>query len=236
MPTRRFLIAFALALFAIQAQAQRARDPLSFFGLAEEEARFLPGAYYFHKGCDAFHRGDVDGAIALWKIAASWGQKSAQYDLGIAYFEGRGIEADRPLGLAWLALAAERKDVSFETSLALAWQQSSEDEHDRANALWRSLRPTYADAVALRRARVRYEQSMREVTGAPDGHAVGNMTVYTKAGRQDSAVYLASLRDQAEEYFGTAKGTVNVGPLEPVTDGPMSPGYSDPPPTGDRPI
>lgn len=197
------------------------------YRLHEETSRFFPGTYFFHKGCDAFARGDHEGGVAMWKIAASWGQKAAQYDLGIAYFEGKGVAADRPRGLAWLALAAERKDPAFEESLALAWRQSSESEHDRANALWRELRGTYADDVALKRAHRRYVEELRSVTGARTGHFIGNMLVWTnEGGVQDASVWLADIEEQADTYFGTATGSVRIGPLEAVETSPSG-GESD---------
>jgi hypothetical protein len=183
------------------------------FGLGEEQALFFPGTYFFHKGCEYYKRGAVETALAMWEVAASWGQKSAQYDLGIAWFEGKGVTADRPRGLAWLALAAERGDAGFQDSLALAWQQSTEAEHQRANALWRDLEPTFADAVALARARHRYREQLRGITGARTGHPIGNMVVITPQGSQDASLWLASIEDEAAAYFGTATGSVRIGPL-----------------------
>ena len=41
-------------------------------GLHEEESRFLPGLYYFHKGCDYNERGQIGPAIQAWKLSAGW--------------------------------------------------------------------------------------------------------------------------------------------------------------------
>ena len=38
-------------------------NPSGIVGLNEEEARFLPGLYYFHKGCEYFKRGQPEAAM-----------------------------------------------------------------------------------------------------------------------------------------------------------------------------
>ena len=47
------LIALAAGAGAAHAQA----GPSGIIGLNEEESRFVPGLYYFHKGCDYYRRG-----------------------------------------------------------------------------------------------------------------------------------------------------------------------------------
>lgn len=214
--SNRFVAALALlATLCAFAHPVAARP---FPWLNEEQALFFPGTYFFHKGCDYFSRGKTETGIAMWKVAASWGQKTAQYDLGIAWFKGNGVAVDRPRGLAWLALAAERHDPQFEESLAAAWQQSTPDEHDRANAIWRDLRGIYADAVALRRAHRRYEDQRRHITGTRTGSDAGNLVVITPEGRMDGSVYLASMRARADSYFGITTGNVRIGPLTPLIE------------------
>jgi len=193
-------------------------------GLNEEESRFVPGLYYFHKGCDYFRRGYPQAAVESWQIAAGWAMKDAQYDLGIAYFRGRGIGIDRPRGLAWLALAAERKDEAFEISLAAAWDEATPDEHARANEIWRDLRKEYADEVALVRARNRYDQEVSHITGSRVGMP-GHVLIWThSSGRVEVAEYRKVLQQQADRNFGKLPtGTVDIGPLEPVIDEAASP-------------
>jgi len=125
-------------------------NPSGIVGLNEEEARVLSGLYYFHKGCEYYKRGQPEAAMHAWEVAAGWAMKDAQYNLGIAYFRGRGVDVERPRGLAWLALAAERKDEAFETSLAAAWDEGTPEEHDRANAIWRELRDVRRQGEMMR--------------------------------------------------------------------------------------
>lgn len=217
MRNRRILrlllpIALAVAAGALHAQS-------GIIGLDEEESRFLPGLYYFHKGCDYFRRGYPESAVEAWQVAAYWAMKDAQYDLGIAYFRGRGVAVDRPRGLAWLALAAERKDETYETSLAAAWDEATPDEQAQANAIWRELRGKYADSVALVRARNRYDQELSHITGSRVGMP-GHVQIWTHSeGRIEVARFKADMQERADRNFGKLPtGTVDIGPLEPLID------------------
>jgi hypothetical protein len=209
------LIALGMANTALHAQA----GPSGIIGLDEEESRFVPGLYYFHKGCDYYRRGQVQAAVQVWQIAAGWAMKDAQYDLGIAYFRGRGIAIDRPRGLAWLALAAERKDEAFTTSLAAAWDEATPEEHAEANAIWRDLRKRYADDVALPLAENRYRLEVSQITGSRVGMP-GHVMIWTRAtGRVDVAYFKSEMQERADRAFGRLPtGTVDIGPLEPVID------------------
>jgi len=188
-------------------------------GLHEEPSRFLPGVYYFRKGNEALHKGDVAGAIELWKISAGWAMKDAQYNLGIVYFEGQGVPVDEPLGLAWLALAAERKNAAFNDSLTAAWSQTEPSVHDRANAVWRELRLRYDDEHALPAARQRFESELAQQTGSRVGMP-GHMVVSTADGNFDVATFRQQLLDQSQLNFGNLpRATVDVGTLQPIGDG-----------------
>ena len=213
------IVALATCLLAcavplpLRAQA----GPSGIIGLDEEEARFLPGLYYFHKACEYYKRGDAVAAVRLWKIAAGWAMKDAQYNLGLAYFKGAdGVKADRPRGLAWLALAAERKNPTLQASLATAWDSASDAEHQQANAIWRELKKQYGDDVALARARKRFETELNQVNGSRVGS--GNARVVSRTmGAMDADTYRERLKQLAEQNFGTASGIGNAGSANPAS-------------------
>lgn len=121
--------------------------------------------------------------------------------------------------LAWLALAAERKDEAFETSLAAAWDEATPDEHNRANEIWRELAKKYADAVTLQRAQNHFDLEVSQITGSRVGMP-GHVVVWTRTkGNVDGAVFKAQWQQLAERNFGKLPvGTVDVRPLEPVID------------------
>lgn len=187
------------------------------YGLREEESRFLPGNYFFHKGCDAFANGDSADAMRLWQQAAGWGHKAAQYDLGIAYFKGQGVPVDRSRGLAWLALASERNEEPFQQSFEAAWYEASNEERAQSQRIHAELKPVYADTTALKKAARRYEDERRNITGSRVG-APGHVVIYAggSGNGQDANHYLASVEKAADAYFTTGTGSVRVGPLLPV--------------------
>lgn len=186
--------------------------------LHEEQSRFLPGDYYFGKGNDYWQRGDTAIAIQQWTIAAGWAQKEAQYNLGLAYLKGGAILADRPRGLAWLALAAERKDARFSESLAAAWDEASPDEHDQANRIWRELRVRYADAFALPIARRRFDRELAEITGSRVGMP-GHVSIITAHGAYEGSLLKKAMNAAAQSSFGREpRASVDVGPVQGVDE------------------
>lgn len=59
------------------------------FNTPESDGR--PGVYYFDLGAQAFKDGDYRHPVAMYKVAASWAYKPAEYNLAIMYFKGQGI-------------------------------------------------------------------------------------------------------------------------------------------------
>lgn len=83
-------------------------ETLSSGNLNTPEANGRRGEYYFQLGADAFRHKDYAHAIAMYRVAASWAYKPAEYNLALMYFRGQGVPVDRPRGAAWMVLAAER--------------------------------------------------------------------------------------------------------------------------------
>ena len=189
-------IAVAFASAAAPASAQvMFFDSAQPIKLEEEIARYLPGVSFFQKGLDAYRKGQNAAAIEAWQSSANWAMKDAQYNLGLAYFKGTGVAADRPRGLAWLALAAERKNPTMQASLAAAWDSASDAEHQQANALWRDLKKQYGDDVALPKAKKRFETEIGQIA---DNQRVVSRTM----GAMDGKAYREKLESLAEKNFG----------------------------------
>ena len=217
----RRVLCGGLLLFGAVAPVSAQYDLLHGGYSNEDESRFLPGLYNYRKGSELFGKGDVKQAIEQWTVAASWAMKEAQYNLGIAYYKGEGIAADRPLGLAWLAVAAERRNPEFSESLAAAWVDSSEDEHRRANEIYARLLRRYGDQVALVRAKRHFNQELMQIAGSRVG-LPGRVLIWTPAhGTYDVAIYRRELKALSEWNFDALpKGHVSVGDLQipPATD------------------
>ncbi|MGH8182935.1 MAG: tetratricopeptide repeat protein [Rhodanobacteraceae bacterium] len=139
------------------------------FNTPESDGR--PGEYYFDMGAQAFRKGDYQHAIDMYKVAASWAYETADYNLAIMYFKGQGVPADRARGTAWMILAAERGDPLYVKARDLMVTALTKAEFAQADEIWNQLKPTYSDAVALRRAKGRWAQVKGDTTGSRVGDA-----------------------------------------------------------------
>jgi len=125
--------------------------------------RFLPGVYYYCVGARDLAGNREARGIDMLKTAAGWGSKPAQLTLGLAYYKGDVVAANRPLGLAWLGLAAERRDPYATGIFRSAWEKASPQERQQAQALWESMLPQYGDRRAAQRAELRYRRIRKEL-------------------------------------------------------------------------
>lgn len=211
-----------------------ATDPTQRFGAPENSAR--PGETFFYKAARAASREEYKFAIDMYRVSASWAFKPAQYNLGVMYFNGEGVAVDRALGMAWLALAAERDDKDYASARDIAYTKMSSEEFARANELWRDLRKTYGDQVALTRAKNRWLQVRRAATGSHLGAGMGPLLVggrntigrntfsafdVTGAGAIDGSIAYRRSREADNPYDDKLKqptGTVTVQDVIPGGD------------------
>lgn len=149
--------------------------PLPVLPLAPADA--LPGPYFFALGVRAFNKNQYRFAAEMYRVAASWAYKPAEYNLGVMYFRGQGVATNRPLGAAWMVLAAERGSAWYTRARNLMVTDLSDTEFARTDALWKKLRSTYGDAVALTRAKARWNEVRTEMTGSHVGGIAGNLSV-----------------------------------------------------------
>jgi len=145
------------------------------FNTPESDGR--PGVKFFEYGVRAFRKGDFRHAVEMYKVAASWAYKPAEYNLGVMYFRGQGVPADRPLGAAWMVLAAERGEKSYVRARDIMVTLLSKPEFAETDRLWGRLKQTYGDEVALRRAKAEWAYVRTHQTGTRVGGAVGELRV-----------------------------------------------------------
>jgi hypothetical protein len=136
-----------------------------------------PGAYYFMLGVQAFKKGDYAHALDMYKVASSWAYKPAEYNLGVMYFKGQGIPADRARGAAWMILAAERGTPGYVKARDLMVTALTNAQFQHTDQIWNELKPTYGDAVALKRAKAQWARARSQMTGSRVGGVVGNLRV-----------------------------------------------------------
>lgn len=192
--------------------------------------RFLPGAVNYCLGVRALARGHHASARQLLRLAAGWGDKRAQYLLGILYFNGEHVPADRPLGLAWLALAAERNVPLYRATYGSALHESSAAEHRQAQAELERLLPVYADAVATARAEKHFQRqvALLDAWGAPGATLCMAGLTGGYLDRSDPSMNSCpsmtavhqTLERYADHFFQRWQGHVTVAPLQEVAPPP----------------
>ena len=122
---------------------------------------FLPGAFNSCLGLRKWRQHQYATAIELYKLAAGWGSKPAQHVLGLIYFNGKHVPVNRPLGIAWLMLSIERQDDPERMKVAqAAVNLASAQELQQARTLLLTMRDTYSDKHAARRAQNRYNRAI----------------------------------------------------------------------------
>jgi hypothetical protein len=140
------------------------------------EADARPGEYYFLQAVHALRKHEYAFAIQMYEVSASWAYKPAEYNLGVMYAQGQGIDVDLPRAMAWMALAAERNEPHYVEAREAVYASITPAQFEQANAIWRELKTTYGDAVALRRAKARWAEVKSHMTGSRVGMP-GNLSV-----------------------------------------------------------
>ena len=97
----------------------------------------LAGA--FEDGEAVYERGDIAGAIRLWRPLAEQGNAEAQVRLAEFYFTGFGVAMDRTEGLMWYRKASELGNARAQSQLAYIYWSGTGLQKDPAMAVnwWR---------------------------------------------------------------------------------------------------
>lgn len=154
--------------------------------------RIIPGAFNYCIAWNHWIEGEYRGGLEEMRSAAAWGNKDAQLFLGVAYFNGEHIPANRPLGLAWLGLAAERRETRAVQLLASAYAKSTPEERRKGQQLVDSMWPTYADAHAATRAEHRYQRELRRLVSSGGSVCLTGL----------SASPMVTTRDKSQSFIG----------------------------------
>jgi hypothetical protein len=180
--------------------------------------RFLPGNPDYCYGIHKWAKGNYKDALFDLKDAAGWANKNAQYALGLIYFNGHHVTENRPLGLAWLLLSAERKKPQHYVNVAVsAYRLATPDERKQALALYKKMRPRYGDAFAAHRAKLHYQRAIRssiwmnEIDGST--LQIAGLNPYGTP----TQFVLVRLHKAERTYFKhLPEGHVTVGPLKQI--------------------
>lgn len=150
-------------------------------------AENAPGTQFLERGNRFFRQGDYQAAEGNFRLAAHWADKLAQFNLGLMYVNGDGVERDPLRGWAWIKLSAERGYPKNAAVAADIWNQLSEQHREVAREiLEKELKPRYGDAVAV--PRTSNEMKRMRARNTSGGSRVGvNRAVYV-TGRNGSFV------------------------------------------------
>ena len=187
-----------------------------------------PGEYYFLLGARAVKHKGYKHAMAMYKVAASWAFKPAEYNLGVMYLRGQGTPVDMPRALAWMTLAAERNDPKYVEARNLFNGHLTDAQFNQANLILAQLMPTYGDKVALARAKARWREVLASSTCSRVGSAACPGTISVVAGSTNRKAdgtfdYYQQLRESTNPYdpkfvrHYDVTGTVTVEPLIPIS-------------------
>jgi len=89
---------------------------------------------YYQRGRQAVDSGDFVAAFSLFRTAADAGSVDAVYELGIAYFEGRGADIDYANALKWWSAGAQAGEARSQYGLGYLYQQGQGVAQDTARA------------------------------------------------------------------------------------------------------
>lgn len=146
-------------------------------------AEHTPGYRHYTEAMASYRAGQYASAKSKFKVAARWGDKLSQFNLGVMNYHGQGTSPNPARAWAWTALAAER---GYPKMLDMADQMyrglSRAQRREGRAILENELKPEFGDDVAIERTVARMERERRRATGSRTGF-VGNLTVVDRSGR-----------------------------------------------------
>jgi len=89
----------------------------------------------FDDAIAAYVNADYEKAYQLWRPLAEEGDGSAMFDLGILYWDGKGIPRNRSLAVDWWKKSAEENVAAAQYNLGLAYYLGAEIDQDVESAL-----------------------------------------------------------------------------------------------------
>lgn len=89
----------------------------------------------YEDGVKAAFAGDFDTAFSEFSKAAEAGLDLAQYNLGILYFTGQGVDQDLELAFKWTRAAAQQGHVDAQANLASLYMQGTGTRKDEQQGL-----------------------------------------------------------------------------------------------------
>jgi TPR repeat protein len=102
-------------------------------------------------GYQSYLKGDYQAAFEEWLPLAELGDAEAQYNLGVMYDEGAGVDQDLAAAAGWYRKAAEQGFIDAQTNLGMMFyhgQGIPRDHHEAA--VWFKLAASQGDQEAAK--------------------------------------------------------------------------------------
>lgn len=103
----------------------------------------------FRDGVRAYEAGDYTAAARNWRAPAERGHSGAQFNLGIAYATGKGVETNLERAAQWWRAAAEQGHTAAQLNLGLLyWRGEGVDKNLAEARRWWQQAAAGGDAAA----------------------------------------------------------------------------------------
>ena len=153
------------------------------------------------EGLRAYGKQEYTRALEYLKRAALYADKPSQAIVAAMYWDGVGVEQDRPLAYAWMDIAAERLYHDFVLSREAYWNALGEAERAEALRRGQAILAEYGDDVAKPRLEKTLRRQARQATGSRLGF-VGNLVIVPNTGPlADTEITLRGVQYYAPEYW-----------------------------------
>ena len=211
----RSLSVLLMAAFAQQGVAQQAERTFP----GEPDTRFVAD---LKRDADrAYDRGDYARAYRIVSKSLSWrGDKYSQYLLGVMHLNGQGVRRDPATGVAWLRLAAERKNARLLAAYEDALTGLNDTQRARADILYAELQEEVGDRRVLARLVRKDIRALNNSTGSRLGATdFLPLTIVTLDGRRiPGNEFYGSIRQRIDTRMGYLNGVVELGEFELIDD------------------
>lgn len=192
-----------------------------------------PDIRWRREGLHAFHHKRYDEAHEMFRRAASFADKASMAMLAEMYWNGLGVAQDRPIGYAWMDLAAERMYPNFTILRERYWAELDKAGQDAAIERGQALLAEFGDDAAKPRLEKILRTEGRKVTGSRTG-SVGFVQIVPMTGPMGGKGVVLRADDyyrkdyweparywewQDEVWKAPQKENVDVGDVEQVKAG-----------------
>ena len=157
----------------------------------------------YQRGVEAFANGEYETAANIWLIEAYEGSTDAQFNLGVMYIEGKGVEQSRDEAVFWFTKAAQQghREAQYNLGHLLLEEREDPEKIKQAIEWWRQ---SSVNGFAI--AQYNYARALFYGVGT-DKDIVTSKTWFDRAaqgGEQQAALFL-------EEHAGVFAAFGDLG-------------------------